>query len=99
METTEQILERQCAALNFENGKVKYFSISTQWEEADTIGDAIKNILEADKKYDGKTPLAHWIEEKGCIKAENLEPIVFPDDIEKLMEEARKVIMTPFYLP
>lgn len=99
MKTIEQILTKQCAQLNFENGKVKYFSASTQWNEADTIEDAIQSIIEADKKYDGKTPLAHWIEEKGCIKAENLESIVFPDDIEKLMEEARKIIMTPFYLP
>ena len=57
METTEQILTRQYAQLDFKNGKVEYFSISTQWDTADTIEEAIRNILDADKKYDGKTPL------------------------------------------
>ena len=52
---------------------------------ADAMEEAIKNILEADKKYDGKVPY-------------NLKPIVFPDDIEEIMKEAERVIMTPLYL-
>ena len=58
-----EILSRQCSQLNFKNGKVEYFSVSTQWDEADTIEEAIKNILEADKKYKGKAPLHYMIEE------------------------------------
>ena len=76
METTEQILERQHTTLNFKDGKVEYFSISTQWEVVDTIDDAIKHILEADQKYNGKAPYFQ------CLKA-----ITFPDDIVNLMKE------------
>ncbi len=59
METTEQILERQCAYLNFRNGKVEYFSISTQHDKANTIEEAIQNILDADAKYNGQAPLVY----------------------------------------
>lgn len=59
METTEQILERQCANFNFRNGKVEYFSISTQHDKADTIEEAIQNILDADAKYNGQAPLTY----------------------------------------
>lgn len=62
METTEQILERQYANFSFHNGKVQYFSISTQHDETNTIDEAIKNIIEADKKYNGHAPIAHWME-------------------------------------
>ena len=55
METSEQILERQCAELSFKEGKVNYFSISTQHGTADTIDDAVENILQADKEYNGKS--------------------------------------------
>lgn len=88
METIEQILTRQHTEFKFKDGKVEYFSISTQWGMADTIEEAIKNILEADKKYDGKVPSIHY----------NLKPIVLPDDIEEIMKEAERVIMTPLYL-
>ena len=71
METTTQILERQCAEISFKNGKVEYFSISTQWDEANTIDEAVKNILQADKKYNGKAPITHWME-KSKIKYEEL---------------------------
>lgn len=80
METTEQILERQCTKLSFKYGKVEYFSISTQWDTADTIDEAIKNILQADKKYNGKAPLIHWMEKSDIhyeeISCEELEKIV-----------------------
>lgn len=59
METTEQILERQYAHFSFRNGKVEYFSISTQHDAANTIIEAIQNILDADAKYNGKSPLAY----------------------------------------
>lgn len=79
-----KILSRQCAKLRFKDGKIEYFSISTQWDTADTIEEAIRNILKADEKYNGKAP--------------SLKPIVFPDDIEEIMKEAERVIMTPLYL-
>lgn len=62
METTEQILTRQHATLSFSNGKVEYFSISTQWNTANTVEEAIDKILEADAKYDGKAPLDYAID-------------------------------------
>ena len=80
METTEQILERQYAELSFKNGKVEYFSISTQHDEANTIDEAVRHILEADKKYNGKAPIVHWMEKSninyGKISCEELEKIV-----------------------
>lgn len=59
METTEQILSRQYASFKFTNGQVEYFSISTQHDKAKTVEEAINNILEADKKYEGKSPLGY----------------------------------------
>lgn len=64
METTEQILTRQHAEIKFRDGMVKYFSISTQHGQAKTMEEAINNIIAADKKYDGKTPLAYVLERK-----------------------------------
>ena len=61
METTEKILSRQCAVFKFRDGKVEYFSISTQWGSAETLDKAISNIVEIDKKYEGKSPLSHRI--------------------------------------
>ena len=61
METTEQILERQCAYFNFRNGKVEYFSISTQHDKANTIEEAVRNILDADARYNGQSPYADVI--------------------------------------
>lgn len=80
MGTTEQILTRQHAEFHFKNNVVEYFSISTQWDTADTIDKAIKNILRADKKYNGKAPIAHWMEKSGInyekVSYEELERIV-----------------------
>ena len=102
METIEQILERQCAEIRFKNGKVEYFSISTQWDETNTIDEAIKNILHADKKYNGKAPISYWLENLGMhyeeMSCEEVEKIVdifnslpetypiFPKDLEKALE-------------
>lgn len=58
------ILEKQHAELSFKNGKVTYFSISTQYDTADTIEDAIKNIVAANEKYDEKSALRYIIENK-----------------------------------
>lgn len=58
-----EILSRQCAQLNFKDGKVEYFSISTQWDTADTIEDALRNILETDAKYEGKSSLQYALED------------------------------------
>lgn len=60
-----KILTRQCAQLNFKDDKVEYFSISTQWDTADTVEDALRNILEADAKYEGKP---HILSGKGLSK-------------------------------
>lgn len=79
MESTEQILTRQCAILNFSNGKVQYFSISTQWDEADTIDEAIRNIINADIRYAGKSVFdfladkhnkMHWVDHGDVITKE-----------------------------
>lgn len=58
-----KILTRQCTQLSFKDDKVEYFSISTQWGVADTIEDALRNILEADAKYDGKSSLQYALED------------------------------------
>lgn len=58
----EQILERQDAHIRFENGKVKYFSVSTQHGTANTLEKAIKNIVKADKEFNGKSEFAHFVE-------------------------------------
>lgn len=61
MKTIEQILSKQYAELKFRNGQVEYFSISTQHGSAKTVEEAINNIVEADKKYEGMTPLGYAI--------------------------------------
>lgn len=81
METTEQILERQYANFNFRNGKVEYFSISTQHDRADTIEAAIQNILDADAKYNGKSPLAH-VMNMNCLHIDPLSE----EEFAKLVE-------------
>lgn len=102
METTEQILTRQCAEFRFKDNAVEYFSISTQWDEANTIDEAVKNILQADKKYNGKAPMSYWIENLGMhyeeMSCEEVEKIVdifnslpeiypiFPEELEKALE-------------
>lgn len=90
-----EILTKQCAELSFKDGKVKYFSISTQWGTADTIEDALRNILEADEKYDGKVPSAYILgeyKEEILDKFNNipLENLIFPDDLMKAMEAAKE---------
>lgn len=100
METAEQILERQCAEFSFKDGKVKYFSISTQHDIADTIDDAIKNVLEADKKYNGKTQLVYFIEE--MEKKEELKPYdldgMSSEDIEEIIDRFNEIFHTSFWL-
>lgn len=63
MENINDVLERQCTRIEFKDGKVKYFSISTQWSEADTIEEAIKDIVESDKLLNGKSVLRYFIED------------------------------------
>lgn len=63
MENVNNILERQSTCIEFNNGKVKYFSLSTQHGYADTVEEAVNIILKADKDLNGKTPLACLIEE------------------------------------
>lgn len=63
MENVNNILERQGTYIEFYNGKVRYFSLSTQHGYADTVEEAINAILKADKDLNGKTPLAYLVEE------------------------------------
>lgn len=63
MENINDVLERQCTSIGFKDGKVKYFSISTQWGEADTIEEAIKDIVESDKLLNGKSAFRYMIED------------------------------------
>ena len=64
MESIEDILSKQCAEFKFRNEQVEYFSFSTQHSTAKTLDEAINNILEADKKYEGKTPLGYAMEKR-----------------------------------
>lgn len=63
VENINDVLERQCTSIEFKDGKVKYFSISTQWGEADNIEEAIKDIVESDKLLNGKSVLRYTIED------------------------------------
>lgn len=81
-----EILSRQCAELNFKDGKVEYFSVSTQRDTADTIEDAIRNILEADEKYDGKPPMIAF----GTYKL-NTPVVLRMPDISKSIEDLANI--------
>lgn len=63
MENINDILKRQHVTIEFKCGKVKYFSISTQWGEADTIEEAIEDIVKSDKLLNGKSVLGYTIDE------------------------------------
>ena len=76
------ILFRQCAQLNFKDGKVEYFSISTQWAVSNTIEDAFRNIFEADAKYDGKPSLQYALEDFKVLEC-NLSEEDFKGVIDK----------------
>lgn len=106
METIEQILSRQQAEFRFKDDVVEYFSISTQWNEANTIDEAVQNILQADKKYNGKAPVSYWLsgigmryEEMSCEELERVVDIfnslpeiypIFPEELEKVSKEVLK---------
>ena len=59
----EDILSRQDCVIRFENGIVDYFSISTQHCKANTLQEAVNNIIDADKKYNGMSGLHYLINE------------------------------------
>ena len=102
METIEQILSRQQAEFRFKDDVVEYFSMSTQWNEANTIDEAVQDILQADKRYNGKAPVSYWLGEIGMrceeMSCEELERVVdifnslpeiypiFPEELEKALE-------------
>lgn len=54
-------LAKQQVQLNFVNGKVEYFSISTQWNTTDSIEDALRDIITADSKYYSKSPYQYYV--------------------------------------
>lgn len=85
-----ELLERQGASIEFRNGKVKYFSWSTQHGTANTIYEAIEDIVIADEKYDGKTPF-------GCMLDEYESKIEVPSiDSEYNQTNLQQVIDTFF---
>lgn len=61
MERIEDILSRQYCHIEFKDGKVYYFSISTRHDKADTLEEAITDIIEADKKFEGMTGLSYVV--------------------------------------
>lgn len=63
MENINDTLERQRTIIEFKDGKVKYFSISTQWGEVDAIEEAIEDIVKSDKLLNGKSVLRYTIED------------------------------------
>lgn len=91
----KKILSRQCAKIEFVNNKVKYFSISTQHGEADTLKEAIDNIIKADKKYKGQTSLHYMIEEgidKFYAENKHIMPakISIPEDFQVSLNELKQ---------
>jgi hypothetical protein len=101
MKNVNEILERQSAHLNFEDGKVKYFSISTQHSEADTIEEAIQNIVKADECLDGKSWLRYAVDkyEEEHPLPENISPEEFSEEnVERAIDFLRKVCEKIFTL-
>lgn len=80
----EKILSNQCAKIEFKNNKVEYFALSTQHGKANTLKEAINNIIKADKKYKGQTPLSYMIEEdiKEVYGNTSLLKMPMPKDLE-----------------
>ena len=99
MKNINEILERQYAHLNFKDGKVKYFSISTQHSEADTIEEAIEDILKADEYFDGKSWLHYAVDkyEEEHPLSESIDPEIFSEEnIEKAMKLFQESIRKNF---
>ena len=95
MKSIQKILSRQCAKIEFENNKVKYFSISTRHGEAKTLEEAIDNIIKADKKYKGQTPLHYMIEKdinKFYAENKNIMPakISIPENFQASIDELKQ---------
>ena len=93
----KKMLSKQCAKIEFVNNKVKYFSISTQHGEADTLKEAIDNIIKADKKYKGQTPLHYMIDEgidKFYAENKHIMPakISVPKDFQVSLDELRQSV-------
>lgn len=91
MESTERILTRQCTKIEFKNNKVEYFSLSTQHGKANTLEEAIDNIVAADKKYKGQTPL-HYMIEEDIKEVYGNTPLLKPtsNDLEISLESLKK---------
>lgn len=101
MKNVNEILERQNAHLNFKDGKVKYFSISTQHSEADTIEEAIQNIVKTDECLDGKSWLCYAVDkyEEEHPLPENISPEEFSEEnVERAIEFFKESVRKNFYL-
>lgn len=99
MKNVNEILERQSAYLNFKDGKVKYFSISTQHSEADTIEEAIKDIVEVDEYFNGKSWLHYVVDkyEEEHSLPETIDPEIFSkENIESAAKLFRESIRKNF---
>ena len=89
METTEQILSRQYTKFKFRNGQVEYFSISTQHDKAKTVEEAINNIFDADKKYEGKAPINFSLNKCNSIYQINNGDVFTKEQFDMLLEIAK----------
>ena len=99
MKNINKVLERQSAHLNFEDGKVKYFSISTQHSEADTIEEAVRNIIEADECLDGKSWMRYAVDkyEEKYPLPETISPEEFSEEnIERAIEFLKESVQKNF---
>lgn len=100
MKNTNKILERQCVKLDLSDGIVKYFSVSTQHAEADTIEEAIKSILEADNLFCGKSWLGYIVDK---YERHLLPDVVATDsfskkDIQKATKIYRECLKKSFHI-
>ena len=104
MENINEILERQDAHLRFKDGKVQYFSISTQHSEANTIEEAIKDIIEADKRYDGKSSFYYAVKkleektEKELSSPEYKDINITRKDIKNVIKFIKNNMWKDFYI-
>lgn len=98
MKNINEILTRQCARIEFVDGKVKYFSISTQHCEADTIEEAIEDIVQSDIRFDGKSGMRYTIEkfegESHLPKFENID--ISEEDINNVMKLFQESVRKSF---
>lgn len=85
VETINEILARQHTYIEFKDGKVNYFSISTQHGTADTIVEAIDIIITADKDLEGMTVFNYFASKVPATSCQ-LDDTMSNEDWSKLKE-------------